>query len=390
MLLSARVYRIFFPLIIVNTVRIAKMARLILLALMIVLVPIVTSLTHSVFAETYTNRPPILIAGNDGFTADNGVTGGTGTSDDPYVISGWALNVQVGSYGIEITDTTAYFIISDDQILCGVNNCGDGILLFSIENSQVQSTHINVQGDGIRINTSNNFLIDNSNIIAGGNGIRVDDSDNFQITANHIHGSGGQNSGGAECFSEGVIFLSMSSSFDVSNNSLEGGPFAIKGCNLSDATIVGNTGGAEDGIDLDNIASLLISQNSLRAHVSIAVASCGDVTIDGNNATAHDTGISVGRCEDVMISNNIASAPSIDGVGVSIGSSDRVTLTSNTISNNQFTGIFLANSATGNTISDNLIGYNKCGITTDSTSPVDQNNIADNTFIGNAQDFCAF
>ena len=373
-----------------NTVRIAKMVRLILLAFMIVLVPIVTSLTHPVFAETYTNRPPILIAGNDGFTGDNGVMGGSGTSDDPYAISGWAIDVPVGGFGIEIANTTAYFMIGDNQLLCVSNFCGDGIRLYSIENAQVENVHITVQGYGIKVNSSDNFLIHDSNIYAGGDGIRVDDSDNFQITANHIHGSGGQNSGGAECFSGGVIFLSMSSSFDVSNNSLEGGPFAIKGCNLSDATIVGNTGGAEDGIDLDNIASLLIGQNSLLAHVSIAVASCGDVTIDGNNATAHDTGISVGRCKDVMISNNIASAPSIDGVGVSVGSSDRVTLTSNTISNNQFTGIFLANSATGNTISDNLIGYNNCGITTDSTSPVDQNNITDNTFVGNAQDFCAF
>ncbi|HVH16281.1 MAG TPA: NosD domain-containing protein [Candidatus Angelobacter sp.] len=355
------------------------MSRLIVLASMIVLVPMITGFSHPVFAETFTNRPSILITGNDGFTADNGVTAGSGTSNDPYVLSGWSIEVPVGGYGIEIANTTAYFVVSDDQIVqvqtsCGAN-CGDGILLFSIENGQVQNTNINVLGYGIRINTSDNFLVDNSNVNSReqGYGVWVENSNNFQITGNSIQSGAGA-----------VMFLNMVDSFDISYNNLQGGPFALDGANLSDGTIVGNTGGAEDGIGLGNIAHLLISNNNVRGHFSIAVGGCGDVTIDSNNATAVDSGILVSRCTNVLVSNNAASK--IFGPGVWVTSSNNITVNSNILSSNA-DGIRLTDSATGNTITSNTISNNQCGI---QTSTADQNNIADNIFAGNTQDFCSF
>jgi parallel beta-helix repeat protein len=56
----------------------------------------------------YTPHDPIYIEGNDGFTEENGVTGGNGTADDPYIIKGWEIT---GAYGIYISDTAAYFIV---------------------------------------------------------------------------------------------------------------------------------------------------------------------------------------------------------------------------------------------------------------------------------------
>src|SRR2546430_13665095 len=55
----------------------------------------------------------ILIVGNAEFTPANGVTGGTGTASDPYVIQGWNINMcwQCPYYGIEVANTTAYFRI---------------------------------------------------------------------------------------------------------------------------------------------------------------------------------------------------------------------------------------------------------------------------------------
>ncbi|HVH15111.1 MAG TPA: NosD domain-containing protein [Candidatus Angelobacter sp.] len=364
-----------------NTDQVGKMSRLTLLAFMIVLVPNVMSLSHSVSAQTYTNHSPILITGNDGFTADNGVTAGSGASNDPYVISGWAIQVPAGGYGVEIANTTAYFVITDDQIgqaVCGVN-CGDGILLFSIENGQLQNTSIDVWGNGIRVNTSDNFLFVNSNVTANGhgNGVRVEYSNNFQITHNNIGANGI------------VVFLNVDDSFDISYNSIQGGTNALNGSYLSDATIVGNTVGAEDGISLDNIAHLLISQNRVGAHASIVVKSCGDVTIDGNTVKAVDSPeIFVAACTNVLVSNNAASN-NVDGQGVWVDGSDNVNVNSNTLSGNAV-GIRLTDSATGNTITTNTISNNQCGIQTDSTSTPDQNNIADNTFAGNTQDFCSF
>src|SRR2546426_10672179 len=41
-------------------------------------------------------HPPISIEGDAGFTPANGVTGGTGTPSDPYIIEGWEINAFAG------------------------------------------------------------------------------------------------------------------------------------------------------------------------------------------------------------------------------------------------------------------------------------------------------
>jgi parallel beta-helix repeat protein len=290
---------------------------------------------------------PIFINGNDGFTADNGVTGGTGTSDDPYVISGWTIQSQ--NYGIEIANTTAYFRITNVTVSGG----GDGIVLSSVQNAVVQNSHISVYRDGIR----------------------VSNSQNFQITSDNIYSSN----------AHGIVVYT-STSFDLSYNTLQGGPFAIGGSYVSDASIVGNMGGVEDGITLDHLSGLLISQNSIRAHEQIYLYSCGDLTIEENNATTADVGIGISNCNNVLVTNNFESNGG--GLGIWVIGSDSINITSNTLSQNT-NGIRLTSYATGNTITSNLISNNQCGIQTDSSSTVDQNYVANNTFTGNTQDYCS-
>src|SRR6266571_5847033 len=66
----------------------------------------------------------ISINGNSGFTAANGVTSGTGTAADPYVISGWDINVFTSgtsaeySTCIQIQNATAYFVVSGISVEC--------------------------------------------------------------------------------------------------------------------------------------------------------------------------------------------------------------------------------------------------------------------------------
>src|SRR5437667_12671234 len=133
----------------------------------------------------------------------------------------------------------------------------------------------------------------------------------------------------------------MSSSFDVSYNILGGGPFAITGSYVSDASIIGNTGGAEDGINLDHLSGLLISQNNIQAHTPISVYSCGDLTIDNNTVNSPDTGIGVSNCNNVLISNNNAN------VG-------------RTASNGGEDGIWL-DGYDRRSIPSNIVSYNVCG-----------------------------
>src|SRR3989442_7334230 len=71
----------------------------------------------------YQPHPIILIDGNGSFTATNGVTSGTGTNTNPYIIEGWNVthisNDVSNFYAIAIRNTTAYFTLRN-VYLCGV------------------------------------------------------------------------------------------------------------------------------------------------------------------------------------------------------------------------------------------------------------------------------
>ena len=71
----------------------------------------------AVQTETNLNHSPIVIDGDDDFTSQNGVTGGSGSIDDPYRIENWSITTDgIAHYGIEIRNTTAFFIIQNCTI----------------------------------------------------------------------------------------------------------------------------------------------------------------------------------------------------------------------------------------------------------------------------------
>jgi len=332
----------------------ARLARPIVVLALMFLASVSFSLPRSARADSTSLRlphSPILINNDNGFNLGNGVTGGSGTSGDPYTISGW--DILAGDYGIMIANTTSYFTISSVSVSCAPTAapCADGIVLSNIKNGIVQDSQITVREDGVK----------------------VDNSNNFQITRNEIQ------------YENQPISLYNSDSFDVSNNSLQGGSWTIKGSYMSNASIVGNTGGAEDGITLDNISGLLISQNSISARVPIAVLSCGNLTIDNNTATAFDDGIAVSDCSTVLVSNNKASNIPY-GSGISIGESTNIGITSNTVSYDE-NGILFGSNAAGNSITSNSITNNQCGVAGPETVFQD-NAFYNNTFNSNNNEFC--
>jgi len=63
-------------------------------------------------AAGLTPHTPILIVGNADFTPANGVSSGTGTPSDPYVIEGWDINAST-AVGIDVRNTNTPFVIRD-------------------------------------------------------------------------------------------------------------------------------------------------------------------------------------------------------------------------------------------------------------------------------------
>ena len=152
-----------------------------------------------------TNHDPIQIHGNDDFTTENGVTGGSGTKNDPYIIENWYINASASqeykSYGIKIESTTVYFIIKNCEIhhgdygiylssTCGkIENCKiyneyTGVFI-SGDNNQIISSNIYNNTDGITTNGNNE--ISRCNIYNNEDGIAVNGGNNDEISRCNIY-----------------------------------------------------------------------------------------------------------------------------------------------------------------------------------------------------------
>lgn len=83
-----------------------------------------------------TPHAPILIASDADFTAAKGVTGGAGTPGDPFVISGWVIEVG-GGKGIDVRKTTKPFVIRD-VLVKGSERKGVGVVVEGAANATVE------------------------------------------------------------------------------------------------------------------------------------------------------------------------------------------------------------------------------------------------------------
>src|SRR3989337_2369104 len=83
-------------------------ARVVLLAGALAAVSLAALVAISGAASAYVPRAPILIVGDAAFTPDNGVTGGSGTPSDPYMIEGWDIDASAAD-GTAMLSPTAPF-----------------------------------------------------------------------------------------------------------------------------------------------------------------------------------------------------------------------------------------------------------------------------------------
>jgi len=108
------------------------------------------------------SHQPIHIHGNQEFTIENGVTSGSGTSEDPYLIERWdIISDGFSSAGVIIEETTVPFILCNCTI-SGFNQREFCAVNFIDVNS---ASIINVESfnnfNGIRIDQSSNIVVMN-------------------------------------------------------------------------------------------------------------------------------------------------------------------------------------------------------------------------------------
>ena len=107
-----------------------------------------------VYNRDYTPHDPISINSDDDFTTENGVTGGSGTENDPYIIEGWEIDTHDYA-AIGIYFTTSYFVVRN----CLLKNATFGISLQEIPVGSITDCLILFNIWGIGIYKSSNIVL---------------------------------------------------------------------------------------------------------------------------------------------------------------------------------------------------------------------------------------
>jgi parallel beta-helix repeat protein len=136
-------------------------------------------------AEGLTPRDPIYIEGNDNFTPANGVTSGSGTENDPYIIENWDIDAE-NANGIDIRNTTAHFVIRNCRVRDGWVNQKIGIYFDNVMNGRVENARVENNYYGIVIHGSDNNFIFNNLVENNNEGIFLGGSDNNLIYHNNF------------------------------------------------------------------------------------------------------------------------------------------------------------------------------------------------------------
>ncbi|MEM4308098.1 MAG: NosD domain-containing protein [Thermoplasmata archaeon] len=366
-----------------------------------------------------TIRGIIHIESNSQFTAANGVVGGSGTENDPYIIEGWVIDANGNTYCIWIENTDAYFVIKN----CNVYNAtdfgsmppsGSGIALKNVTHGRIENNTCNRTNIGIYLYGSSKYnLIANNNVYDNFRSIYLSFSSNNTILGNNLTHN-----------NEGIdLQFSSSNSISYNNVSDNSGAGISIGSSSNDNNITHNnvSSNSQGGISLwssnnNNIAENYISGN---AKYAIYLESSTDTNITNNimydnwiaiegKALAHwnthnidTTNLVNGKPVYYYKNRNGETVPSdagqvilanstniiINGLsmsnaptGIQLGFSDYNTITRNNISGVDRTGIFLYSSNNNNITQNNLFNCYPRGIFLELSNG---NHIENNNLSGN-------
>jgi parallel beta-helix repeat protein len=372
-------------------------ALLVIVALTINCLLIVIEIAQPISA--YIQHDPISVDGDLDFANQVASEGwvGNGSSEDPYIIEGYEINVSFGNSlfpnPIDIRSTKVHFIIKNSRI------SGDwytsNINLFNVTNATIKDCIIKNGSLGLEISRGsnnkfiNNTLINNdfllwqttnSNIsentfvncglIIEGNELehwnthRIDTSNT--IGENPLYYLKNQNEGPVPS-DLGQIILANCTNVIIENQELSKSSIGIILGYSSHNTIKNNVIYSQNqgGISLWHSSENEIAQNSITSSKQgIILEHSDNNTVQFNELLSNSDGIFLVHSNNNNIFQNNASSGS--GTGIYCGSPSGHfptygnTISNNTITNNGFDGLHIeyAKSLTvfGNNISDNWIG----------------------------------
>jgi len=297
---------------------------------------------------------PIHIVGDAGFNAANGVTEGSGTFADPYLIEGWEIS---GNNGIWIENTESHFIIRD------VTLSGGSIELASCSNGHISESDIIANGDdAIALWSCSNIEVSGCHLVAGeygGAGVRVHIGQNIAINSCDIE----------DCY-WGIFVYDLSSYVNVTENRISNCTYYGGICAYdSDHVTISRNTLSSAGIGVaswryDDYQTLSIdANNSIDGKPVYFFKNRSDVTIDR---------IPIGELIVVNCDDFRASNLSLTSVfkGISIAHSQRISIQNCTFASAGNNAIDLYTCTDASLFRNDLDSFQVCGINIDSSSEV--------------------
>jgi len=116
---------------------------------------------------------PIVILGDSDMTEANGVTAGSGTVDDPYIVSGWEIDGSTSEYGVRVENVTGYFVLRGLVVQAATNTGGAAIRIGFSSNGVIEECTVLSSINGIELTSSTSITIRNTALSVTGMGIQV-------------------------------------------------------------------------------------------------------------------------------------------------------------------------------------------------------------------------
>ncbi|MEW5937475.1 MAG: NosD domain-containing protein [Candidatus Thermoplasmatota archaeon] len=142
-------------------------------------------------APPYTSHQPIRINSDADFDEAHGVSGGSGTSSDPWVIEGWDINGTGYGYCLYVGNTTKYFMVRDCYLHDASGNnatfyWNSSLVLLNSSNSKVTDNMVLSSYSGILLFLSNNSIITRNAAANKGYGLSIAYANNNTIADNTV------------------------------------------------------------------------------------------------------------------------------------------------------------------------------------------------------------
>lgn len=210
-------------------------------------------------AQAYMPHDVIQIDGDSGFVAENGITGGLGTEEDPYIIEGWIINASMAAGsagGIVISHTDAHFKIRNVRVELG-GPLYNGIWLSNVRNAWIENSVLVDNYEGITLNSTVGLTIKNNTLLNNSfSGVYAEASEYFNIELNEINGS------------RHGVYSHLCEQVQIMDNAISDNEYGVYMNCSSNSSISGN-----------DIA---------RNHYGVYLTECSDIDMSSNSLVGND------------------------------------------------------------------------------------------------------